>query len=275
MNELSCQSLFDKTIKEYNQNNNKTNKITETGKCSHKNLIIDNNVRQCSDCGMEVQRDILHDKEWRFYGAADTRHSSDPNRCQIRKSDERTIYKDVDNMGFSDKIISEADKLYGQVTGGKIFRGNSRKSIVFACIFHSYKIQGNAQSCESLIKAFSLDRKIALKGLKHVSLNAPKDSKIRNIYITPEHLITEIMDKFEANKNHKDEVLELYEKIKNKSTVINRSRPQSVASGLVRYYILLKRKDIPMNEFRSKVELSELTINRIVKEIEKILGKIN
>ena len=81
--------------------------------------------------------------------------------------------------------------------------------------------------------------------------------------------------KSEENKNHKDEVLELYEKIKNKSTVINRSRPQSVASGLVRYYILLKRKDIPMNEFRSKVELSELTINRIVKEIEKILGKIN
>ena len=40
MNELSCQSLFDKTIKEYNQNNNKTNKITKTGKCSHKNLII-------------------------------------------------------------------------------------------------------------------------------------------------------------------------------------------------------------------------------------------
>ena len=52
---------------------------------------------------------------------------------------------------------------------------------------------------------------------------------------------------------------------------MNRSRPQSIASGLVRYYILLRKKDISMDEFRVKVDLSELTIIRIVKEIARIL----
>ena len=43
-------------------------------------------------------------------------------------------------MGFSDKIISKANKLYDEVTSGNIYRGNSRKAIVFACIFHAYKL---------------------------------------------------------------------------------------------------------------------------------------
>ena len=137
--------------------------------------------------------------------------------------------------------------------------------------FHSYKLEGNPQSCESLIEVFNLDRKIGLKGLKHVNLNAPKDSNIRTTYITPQNLIQEVMDKFNASDDQVKEVIKLYEKIKNKSSMLNRSRPQSVASGLVRYYILLKEKDISMDEFKSKVKLSELTINKMAKEIATIL----
>ena len=83
--------------------------------------------------------------------------------------------------------------------------------------------------------------------------------------------IMEIMDKFYATAEQKEEVLELYKCIENKSSLLNRSRPQSVASGIVRYYILQKGKDVPIAVFKAKVNLSELTINRIVKEIERIL----
>ncbi len=68
---------------------------------------------------------------------------------------------------------------------------------------------------------------------------------------------------------------ETYVKIKNRSSILNCSRPQSVASGIVRYYILLHGKEISMAEFRAKVKLSELTINRIVKEISDVLGTDN
>ena len=69
----------------------------------------------------------------------------------------------------------------------------------------------------------------------------------------------------------KDDVIEIYNKIENRSSILNRSRPQSVASGIVRYYILLNEKENTMAEFRSKVKLSELTINRIVREIAALL----
>ena len=264
--------LFEKALNQID--NNKT--ITQKQKCKHVNINKENNIITCVDCGIELKSNTInYEKEWRYYGASDTRHNSDPNRCHIRKTEEKSIIKDVKQMRFSDKIVTQANELYQQVTKGKIYRGNSRKAIVFACIFHAYKLQGNPQSCEQLIKIFNLDKKIGLKGLKHVNLNAPKNSKIRTTYITPENLIYETMNKFNATDSQKQEVVELYNKIKNKSSILNRSRPQSVASGLIRYYILANDKGITMKDFMSKVNLSELTINRIVKEISRILETPN
>jgi transcription initiation factor TFIIIB Brf1 subunit/transcription initiation factor TFIIB len=240
--------------------------------CRHLNINSEKGVDVCTDCGEEISKQIQNSKEWRYYGQTDTRHSSDPNRVQMRKSDERSIYKDVENMGFSEKIISEANKIYFQVTQGQIFRGNSRKAIVFACIFHAYKLSGKPQSHEKLITVFNLNRKTGLKGLKHVNLYAPKKSTIRTTYITPINLIEEIMEKFLATPEQKVEVINLYNQIKNKSSRLNRSRPQSVGAGLVYYWICSKKKDISIKQFTKKVDLSELTVNKIAKEISDVLG---
>lgn len=242
----------------------------ETG-CLHENIISEKGVSVCVDCGEESHQRITHEKEWRYYGQSDTKHSSDPNRVQMRKNEERSIFKDVENLGFSESIIAKANKIYAQVTEGKIFRGNHRKAIVFACVFHAYKMSGKPQSHERLIQIFNLSRKTGLRGLKYVNLYAPKNSKIRTTYITPINLVGEIMEKFSATKEQKQEVVELYEKIKNKSSRLNRSRPQSVASGLVFYWICVKGKEITLKDFAKKVILSELTINRIAKEISEVL----
>jgi transcription initiation factor TFIIIB Brf1 subunit/transcription initiation factor TFIIB len=85
-------------------------------------------------------------------------------------------------------------------------------------------------------------------------------------------LVEEIMDKFSATRDQKDEVINLYKRIKNRSSRLNRSRPQSVASSIVFYWICLTKKDITLKEFTSKVSLSELTISKIAKEIANVLG---
>jgi transcription initiation factor TFIIIB Brf1 subunit/transcription initiation factor TFIIB len=273
---MSDFTLFDQIIQEYNNNNNTNHTIcTENLSCSHANIITEKGVNVCVDCGEEMYQKISHDKEWRYYGQSDNKHSSDPNRVQMRKMEERSIFKDVENLGFSETIIAKANKIYSQVTQGKIFRGNSRKAIVFACVFHAYKISGKPQSHDKLIQIFNLNRKTGLKGLKYVNLYAPKESKLRTTYITPINLIDEIMQKFSATQEQKEEVVQLYEKIKNKSSRLNRSRPQSVASGLVFYWITVKGKEITLKDFAQKVVLSELTVNKISKEITEIFNSIN
>lgn len=268
-------TLFNQLIQEYNTNIINNNETTSTSiNCIHSNIVTEKGVNVCIDCGEEIYQKISHDKEWRYYGQSDNKHSSDPNRVQARKIEERSIFKDVENLGFSDTIISKANKIYSQVTQGKIFRGNSRKAIVFACVFHAFKISGKPQSHEKLIQIFNLNRKIGLKGLKYVNLYAPKESKLRTTYITPINLIDEIMQKFSATQEQKQEVIELYEKIKNKSSRLNRSRPQSVASGLVFYWITTKDKKISLKDFAQKVVLSELTINKISKEIFEVINEV-
>ena len=262
---MSNFELFDRALSEYEQHktsepNVENKKVTEES-CTHSTITNDNGIVLCMDCGEEMKRNINYEKEWRYYGPSDNRHTSDPTRCQIRKCEDRNIFKDVKNMGFSDKIVNMANQFYAEVTKGKIYRGNSRKALVFATIFHAYKIQGRPQSCETLIDIFKLDRKSGLKGLKQVNLKAPKNSPIRTTYITPINLVDEIMDKFSATDAQKDEVKELYKKIKNKSSRLNRSRPQSVSSGIIYYYILMKKKDIPIKKFAKQVKLSELTIS--------------
>lgn len=247
-------------------------------KCEHINKVPENGMLFCMDCGEEIEKIT---GEWKYH---DSKHSADPNRCQIRRVDDRNIYKDVEGMGFSDKVVSIANQIYLDTTkcikidknGDKIemfniYRGKSRKSIVFGCVFNAYKLLGDPQTYESLIKVFKIDKKSALSGLKFINMNAPKKSPVRTTYITPVNLVEDIMNKFSASIEQKKEVVDLYHNIKNKSSKLNRSRPQSVASGLVYYWIQKTGKDITIKEFIDKVDLSELTILKIVKEIESVL----
>lgn len=270
---MSDFTLFDQALNKYESTKPQITLDTcEPTLCEHFNTTIDCGIISCIDCSEELKKRMLHEKEWRYYGQSDTRSYTDPNRVQVRKSEERNIYKDVENLGFSEKIISQANQIYVQVTNGQIYRGKSRKAIVFACIFYAYKLSGKPQAHEKLINIFQLNRKTGLKGLKHVNLNAPKDSKIHTTYITPVNLIEDIMDKFSASNDQKLKVSDLYKKIKNRSSKLNRARPQSVAAGLTFYWICSNDIEISLKDFTKKVNLSELTISKIAKEVASVLG---
>jgi transcription initiation factor TFIIIB Brf1 subunit/transcription initiation factor TFIIB len=265
-------SEFD-LFRELLEYNNEVYNEPEYENCEHLDVKEEGGAILCIDCGEEIKRELNFDKEWRYYGADDTRRNSDPNRCQIRKIEDKSIFKDVENMGFCDKIVHSANDIYTQITNGKIYRGNSRKSIVFACIFHAYKLSNKPQSCEYLQNIFKLEKKIVLKGLKFVSLNVPKDSQIRTKYITAIQLIEEILVDIKVTDQDRQEVIKIYEYVKNRSSILNRSRPQSFASGLIYYWIINYNKNFNLKEFIKKIKLSELTISKISKEITRIYNE--
>ena len=132
-------TLFENALKEYELKTTNDTTINNSSLCKHVNINEENSIIYCLDCGIEMEKSIYQDKEWRYYGQADNKRLSDPNRVHLRKIEDKNIFKDVENMGFSDKIVYIANQIYLQVTNGQIFRGNSRKSVIFACIFHSFK----------------------------------------------------------------------------------------------------------------------------------------
>jgi transcription initiation factor TFIIIB Brf1 subunit/transcription initiation factor TFIIB len=267
---------FDRALTKYNELlkeevDSKTNVESKDVGCQHVDTIEDDGMVVCITCGVQLDRVIEYSKEWRYYGSADNKHTSDPNRVQQRKSDERTIHSDVENMGFSERIVNIANRKFCQVTNGKIYRGDSRRSIVFACIFHAYKKMGKPQSHEKLMNIFELETKNGLHGIKYIKLNTPKEAVYTSSYITPANLVEEIMDKFSATKEQKQQVVDMFNRIKNRSSTLNRSRPQSFASGLVYFWICVTKKDITLDKFAADVGLSDNTIRNIVIEICSIL----
>ena len=264
-------NLFESLNDQYNKTDSNSS-CNEHDTCSHKDKVCENGIILCTDCGEEIDRPILHDKEWRFYGAGDSIRNSDPTRVHARKVEEKSIEKDVENMHFSQSIITKANELYMQCTKGQIYRGGSRKAVIFACIFHAYKLAHNHQTPDNLIQMFGLTRKSGLKGLKIVNVNIPKDSEIHDTVITSKHIMNEIMDKFSTSSSQKNEVYDLYDKIKNRSSKLNRARPQSVAAAVIYYWICKNKIDIKLGDFASATQLSELTISKNTKEVENILN---
>lgn len=242
--------------------------ITEI--CLHKNSVSDNGIEVCSDCGIEIYKELSLEPEWRFYGDNDSKHSSDPSRCHIRKIEDKNIFKDIDKYDFPIDIAREINISYLEVTKGQIRRGNFRKSIIFACSFNAYKNQNNPQNPEELREKFGLTKKEASRGLTFYNLNKT-DKKKKPIYISPVSFIPRIMQRFNANASHISRVTELYNKIHNRSKILNRSNPQSTIASLIYYYFRLIGGNISCPKFSKIVKLSDITISRISKNISEIL----
>ena len=240
-----------------------TNANEDFDTCEHTCVAVECASKVCMDCGKETDKEPTYEKEWRFY--SDQKPYDDTTRCQRRKNESKTIFKDLENLGFSDEIIHMANETYQKVTQGKTYRGNSRKSVIFACVFSAYKMSNNPQTCDNLIRIFNMKRKNGLKGLKFIHLNIDKESQIKNIRITPCHIISDMMQKFVTTKNLQEQITEIYaiyDYIRDNSLMLNRSRPNSIAAGILYYYILRTHRPITLKAFSSSVEMSELTIKK-------------
>lgn len=237
--------------------------------CKHEMVENINSVNTCLDCGKEINIIRSFEKEWRYYegteGAGD-----DPSRCHYRKTVEKTIMKDVSNMGFSKYIIDKANGLFDEVTKGDIYRGNSRKAIVFACIFEAYKQSGQPKSLEFLQEKFRLQRKVISKGINHVGMNTSKKKKCSTASLSPVDLITETMNKLDADEKQIKNTMEIYNNIKNRSSLLNRSKPRSISTGVIWFYCVYTKKSITIKELSTISNLSEATIEKIAKEIDRI-----
>lgn len=229
--------------------------------CPHTNYVQDKNVIVCADCGNCIQKLYNQHKDWK----------SQQTRAM---TEEKNIFKDIENIQFSDHVVQIANTLYIQVTSDKIYRGNARKGIISACIFHAFKVIGKPQIYKNIIKLFNISKKIGLKGLKFVSINAPKHSIIFKTQITPITYIEHYMFELKATELDIERVKDIYKSLERmKNQKLNRSRPQSIASGVVYYWLLNEQKKITLKNFSKITELSELTIAKLEKDIRMLMIK--
>lgn len=264
--------LQEQTLREVNEKLVEKKPIEEEkiDDCNHESVSTIGKLTVCDDCNAEIDL-LTHNQEWRYYGG---RSSGDPNRCHPRRQCKKDIHSDIEGMNFPQPIITKANEFYFLHTEGYTRRGANRKSIICACVFYAYKADGSPRNVEQLQLIFNLSRKSVSKGIKQVSLTIRRNTRDAPTYVTPVTLIPDIMKKFNAKEAHINEVIKIYNAIRNYSSLINRSKPQSVASSVVYYYILKTSRKIPSNIFLEKVGLSDSTVTKITKEICSLLDDV-
>jgi hypothetical protein len=242
--------------------------------CVHENITRDKEKLICEDCGQELYEEISHEQEWRHFTESDGRSGADQSRCQYRKAGERGIKKDLERMGFDPDIIEEANKLYLLITKGEMKKSELRKGIEFACVYWAH-IAVNRPKIPSqiLTRFFNLSRRTMSQGMKFFALNAPRQ------YLTiggvsAKDFIPEIMNmpQFNAKQDHIDKAINLYEQIKEKCAVLNRSNPQSASKAVVYYYLRRKGVSISPTRFGKIVGLSHIILLRLSSSISQLLG---
>ncbi len=246
---------------------------SESEECPHDQTSNIDGSTVCMTCGLKVDEALL-DNETRYYGAADTRYAKDPSRHNQRKNEERSLYSDLEPLGFPQEIIERANIYYRGIIKDKIYRAKNRMSIVFACTYHAYSDMEEPRVPNELAKEFNLDKKGVSTGLKTFSKlyrNRPNKKYIDAMDLVPK-LLSELNIDEKMHNSCLSDIQIIYDFVQSKSKTFNSSNPQSIAAGLVYYYLKLTNVPITRSEFSKIVKLTDITFTKIATDTHKVLG---
>jgi len=245
--------------------------------CQHENVVEDNGTTICQSCGL-VDEVLDFEPEWRNYGG-----DRDSSRCCNMKGSTWSLEKDFEKWGIivPAAIRIQAETKYVQVMkmvrgkrDKKSGRGRGRKAIIAACLLFVFRETGDCRTFDDLKDMFKLTKKNMFNGLT-AYFETFKTDRVR--YVTPEHLIARVLLMTGVDNVHYGPIVRITKGLANTSRTLNRSKPLSVASSMVYFYLCMHPtvKDqlgLTKSKFAELAKLSDITITKHVKEIARLCG---
>ena len=241
--------------------------------CNHEHIKNIEGSDVCTECGMCIEI-LSRDKEWHFYGSSDTKNSSEPARCHKRRKDQRNIFKILENLNIPEAISANANEKYKVISKDDIYRGDRRRSIIAACLFHAYIEHGEPRTSAKIGKMFKLTEKKVNEGVNTYYKFFP-NARVK--YLTANDLIKGIMIDVGINMSHFWKINKLCKFLEDKSSTLNRSSPQSLASAIVYLHLCLMpeyKESLGINKikFSKLVGLSDITISKLARDAALIIN---
>jgi len=244
-------------------------------KCKHTDKYKDNNgLYICRACGDELF-ELNFDPEWTYYGQSDNKRSADPARChRSRSSNKEGVGKVFGELKLevAAAIRAQVSIRYDKIVNGETVRGKSRRAIVAACLFHIYPEFGQVRTSDYIRSLFDLTKKRMSEGLRRYYATFPEAT---SFHIRPVDLLSWILTLTGIDKSHYRKIVCITRYLENSSRLLKRSSPQSVAAGIVYFYLCLNPKykaelGLTKNKFAEKARLSDITVNKLVREAASI-----
>lgn len=242
--------------------------------CPHKATYrTESGLHVCYRCNKELEI-FSHEAEWRYYDNHVGGSFNDPSRCHSVRSEFKSLKKTFDTLKIDvpDAIRHQTEQDFSIIVGDKTLRSRNRNSIIAACLFHAYIKFGECRTNDYIRDMFDLSRRDMSKGIKEYQKVFPES---RSVLVRPHDLVSWIFYLTDIDRRHYANVIKILDYITNTSAMINRSTAQSVANAAIYFYLRLnpeyqEKLGLTKSVFANLVNLSEITISKLVKEISSI-----
>lgn len=181
------------------------------------------------------------------------------------------------NGGIPKLIIDDAIRYHKKISEYELtFRGDNRDGILAASIYISCRINNYPRTAKEIATIFNLDVTSATKGCKNAQLiinNLEKDmihsDKTLFCKTKPEAFIERYCSKLSIN-NELTKLCQFISMKIEKKGLMPENTPHSIAAGVVYFIAQLCNLNISKKDIKNTSEISEVTINKCFKKIEKM-----
>lgn len=185
------------------------------------------------------------------------------------------------NAGMPKIIINDAIKYHKKISEYKTtFRGDNRDGIIAASIYISCRVNNYPRTAKEISNIFHLDSTSATKGCKNAQViindiekNEHNDEKTILCKTTPRDFIERYCSKLNINNELTKLCIFISLKIE-KENIMPENTPHSIAAGIVYFISIICNLNINKLEIKTISEISEVTINKCYKKMEKIKNKL-
>jgi transcription initiation factor TFIIB len=210
-----------------------------------------------------------------------TEWQSMPHREKTLYDDFQRITIHAQNAGISKKIIDDAIKYHKKISEyDQSFRGDNHEGLIAASVHVSFRINGYPRTAREIATVFNLDPEDATHGCKRAQtiineLESDMYIKDKTLYCEtkPEDFIERYCSKLNINKELTSLCKFIAITIDKKNLMLDNA-PHSIAAGVVYFIAQFCRLNISKHDVRNVSEISEVTINKCYKKLEKMTDQL-
>ena len=210
-----------------------------------------------------------------------TEWQSMPYKEKTRYDEFQRITIMAQNAGIPKLIIDDAILYHKKISEHEhTFRGDNKDGIIAASIYISCRINNYPRTAKELATIFHLDATSATHGCKNAQsiineLEKNMDNKDKTSFCKtkPEAFIERYCSKLNINS----ELTKLAQFIAIKIEKLNmmpENTPHSIAAGVVYFIAQLCKINVSKRDVKSISEISEVTINKVHKKLEKLQDEL-
>ena len=184
------------------------------------------------------------------------------------------------NGGISKLIIDEALKQHKKLSEHRTYRGLNRDSIIAASVYIACSIHNHPRTANEVAKIFNLNTTCATKGCKNAKVIIEEIERESNCNQKTEYCNAnsyDFMERFCSKLNINKELTSLCKFIAmqiDKHQYIPENTPNSIAGGVIFFVVQECKLNINKTEIKTISGVSEVTINKCYKKLEKIRDKL-